>query len=168
MANGYSLNIMFSLIMISRGKILIFCTLLVGGVGLTGLAFWGLHQRYVPSEAVEISRRFISLIESGDLREAYALTTQDSLSGSTFESFETKTKNRISQTVFVSRPPIQWVGVRNGFQTYGNRLRRWLAGRKLDPDTLSLEFTVGAPFEVRLVSAGEGRWKISYFQTHAA
>jgi hypothetical protein len=48
-----------------------------------------------------------------------------------------------------------------------NRLRRWLAGRKLDPNLLSLEFTVGTPFEIRLVSAGEGKWKISYFRTHA-
>jgi hypothetical protein len=154
--------------MVPRPKILLFAALLVGAVGLIGAAFWGLHQRYVPPEAVEISRRFISFIESGSLREAYALTTQDGLSGPTFESFESKIKNRIGQIVVEARPPIQWVGVRNGFQTYGNRLRRWLAGRKLDPDMLSLEFTVGAPFEVRLVSSGDGKWKISYFQTHAA
>ena len=154
--------------MIPRPKLLVFSALLLAGLALAGVAFWGLHQRYVPPEAIEVSRRFISLIESGNLREAYALTTQDSLSGPTFESFQVKTKNRINETVFAARPPIQWEGVRNGFQTYGNRLRRWLAGRKLDPDTLSLEFTVGAPFEVRLVSGGDGKWKISYFQTHAA
>jgi hypothetical protein len=153
--------------MLSRSKLLLF-SLLLGGIALIGIAYWGLHQRYVPAEAVEISRRFISLIESGNLQEAYALTTQDGLSGATFEAFETRTRNRINQIVFKDRPPIRWVGVRNGFQTYGNRLRRWLAGRKLDPDLLSLEFTVGAPFEVRLVPSGEGKWKISYFQTHAA
>jgi hypothetical protein len=147
-------------------KHLIFSALLL--TALAGAALWGLHQRYTSPGAIEVSRRFISLIESGNLREAYALTTQDRLSGPTFESFEIKTKTRISETVFVNRPPIQWVGARNGFQTYGNRLRRWLAGRKLDPDTLNLGFTVGTPFEVRLVSTGEGKWKISYFQTHAA
>jgi hypothetical protein len=154
--------------MLPRTKALFFAVLLLGGVAFIGVGFWGLHQRYVPPEAIEMSRRFISLIESGNLREAYALTTQDDLSGSTLDAFETKTKNRIGQIVFTARPPIQWVGERGGFQTYGNRLRRWLAGRKLDPDLLSLEFTVGGPFEVRLVSFGDGKWKISYFQTHAA
>jgi hypothetical protein len=153
--------------MLARSKTVLFAALL-GGVAVIGVIFWGLHQRYVPSEAIEMSRRFISLIESGNLREAYALTTQDDLSGSTFEAFETKTRNRINQVVFVAHPPIQWVGERGGFQTYGNRLRRWLSGRKLDPELLSLEFTVGAPFEVRLVSVGEGKWRIRYFQTHAA
>jgi hypothetical protein len=152
----------------SRSKTLLLSLLLAGSLAMGAVIFWGLHQRYIPPEAMEISQRFISLIESGNLREAYALTTQDNLSGATFEAFETKTKNRINQIVFVARPPIQWVGERGGYQTYGNRLRRWLEGRKLDPDLLSLEFTVGAPFEVRLVSVGEGKWKISYFQTRAA
>jgi len=154
--------------MSSHSKTWLWLLPLAGVIGAGTAAFWGLHQRYIPPEAVETSRRFISLIESGNLREAYALTTQDELSGATFEAFETRTKNRIDQTVFSAHPPIQWVGERGGFQTYGNRLRRWLAGRKLDPNLLSLEFTVGAPFEVRLVSVGEGKWKISYFQTHAA
>jgi len=154
--------------MVPRTKTLLFAALLLGGGTLIGVSFWGLHQRYVPPEAIEMSRRFISLIESGELRQAYALTTQDDLSGPNLEAFETKTKNRINQIVFTAHPPIQWVGERGGFQTYGNRLRSWLAGRKLDPDLLSLEFTVGGPFEVRLVSFGDGKWKISYFQTHAA
>jgi len=150
--------------MVPRTKAVLFVALLLGGVAFIGVSFWGLHQRYVPPKAIEMSRRFISLIESGNLREAYTLTTQDDLSGPTLEAFETKTKSRIDQIVFTARPPIQWVGERGGFQTYGNRLRRFLAGRKLDPDLLRLEFTVGAPFEVRLVSFGNGKWKISYFQ----
>jgi hypothetical protein len=105
--------------MIPRTKILLLAALLFGGACLIGVIFWSLHQRYIPPEAIEISRRFISLIESGDLREAYALTTQDSLSGSTFEAFEIKAKNRISQTVFVTHPLIQWVGVRGGFKRMG-------------------------------------------------
>jgi hypothetical protein len=154
--------------MLQRTKTVLFAALMLGGIGLIGASFWGLHQHYVPSNAVDMSRRFISLIESGNLREAYALTTQDDLSGSTFEAFEAKTRNRINQIVFAAHPPIQWVGERGGFQTYGNRLRRWLVGRKLDPDLLSLEFIAGAPFEVGLVSVGEGKWKIKYFRTHAA
>src|SRR5258708_26659732 len=99
-----------------------------------------------------MSRRFISLIESGNLREAYTLTTQDDLSGPTLEAFETKTKSRIDQIVFTARPPIQWGGERRGFQTYGNPLPRFFAGRKPDPGALRLGFHVGAPLAVRPVS----------------
>jgi len=154
--------------MSSHSKTLLFLPLFIGVIAIGTVAIWGLHQRYIPLEAVETSRRFISLIESGNLRDAYALTTQDDSSGATFEGFETRTKSRIDQTVFAAHPSIRLIGERGGFQTYGNRLRRWLVGRKLDPSLLSLEFTVGTPLEVRLVSVGEGKWKISYFRTHAA
>jgi hypothetical protein len=137
------------------------------GIVLGILAFWALHQRYIPTDAIETSQRFISLIEAGNLREAYALTTQDALSGSTFEAFTANAQHRIDSRLGSNGTPIRWKGVHYGFQSYGNRLRRWLAGRKLDPDTISLEFDVGAPFEVRVVSSSNGKWKISYFQIHA-
>jgi len=35
------------------------------------------------------------------------------------------------------------------------------------PDVITSQME-GTPFEVRLVSVGEGKWKISYFRTHAA
>jgi hypothetical protein len=142
--------------------------LLLAGIALGAVAFWALHQRYVPGDAIETSQRFISLIESGNLRDAYALTTQDALSGSTFEAFTANAQNRIGHGLFPNGTPIRWKGIRYGFQSYGNRLRRWLAGRKLDPDMISLEFDVGAPVEVRLISPADGKWKISYFQSHAA
>ena len=158
--------------MVQLGKLRsksLYLLLLFGCIIVLGaIVFWGLHRRYIPAEAVEISRRFITLIESGDLPAAYALTTQDRLSGATFEAFEARTRNEIAQAIRLTHPPVQFVGEHNGFQTYGNRLRRWLSGRKLDPETLSLEFNVGIPFEVRLVSSGDGKWKIAYFQSHAA
>src|SRR5258707_13225848 len=66
--------------MVPRTKAVLFVALLLGGVAFIGVSFWGLHQRYVPPKAIEMSRRFISFIESGNLREAYTLTTQDDLS----------------------------------------------------------------------------------------
>jgi len=62
---------------------------------------------------------------------------------------------------------VEWRGVKGGFQTYGNRLRRWLAGRKVDPDRIGLEFEAGPPLEIRMVSSPDGKWRVTYFQTHA-
>src|SRR5260370_41179373 len=111
--------------MVPRTKAGLFVALLLGGVAFIGVSFWGLHQRYVPPKAIEMSRRFISLIESGNLREAYTLTTQDDLSGPTLEAFETKTKSRIDQIVFTARPPIQWVCVQGWVHTTCAALRRF-------------------------------------------
>ncbi len=116
--------------MVPRTKTLLFAALLLGGGTLIGVSFWGLHQRYVPPEAIEMSRRFISLIESGELRQAYALTTQDDLSGPNLEAFETKTKNRINQIVFTAHPPIQWVGRTRWFSDLREPLTALVSGPK--------------------------------------
>ena len=129
--------------------------------------YWGLHQRYVPPEAITLAERFLSLVKAGNFAEAYSLTTQDAMSGRTQEQFEANVHRRIGSVLSNENSTAEWRGVRNGFQTYGNRLRRWLAGRKIDPDSLSLEFSVPSPLEIRLVLSPEGKWKVSYFQVHA-
>ena len=151
-----------------RIKWLLVLALLMCGLFCAGGLYWGLHQRYVPPEAIAVAKRFIALIEDGNFTEAYALTTQDAMSGRTQEQFESNVRHRIAQQVILQHPAVDWKGVRGGFQSYGNRLRRWLAGRKMDPYILSLEFTVGAPLEIRLISSPDGKWRVVYFQTHAA
>jgi hypothetical protein len=132
------------------------------------VGYWGLHQRYVPPEAIATAERFLSLVKAWNFTEAYSLTTQDAMSGRTQEQFEANVHRRIGSVLSNENSTAEWRGVRNGFQTYGNRLRRWLAGRKIDPDSLSLEFSVPSPLEIRLVLSPEGKWKVSYFQVHAA
>jgi hypothetical protein len=136
--------------------------------GVAGAGYWGLHRQYVPPDAITLSERFLSLIKAGNLSEAYSLTTQDAMSGRTEEQFEANVRRRLGSVLVNEHSVAELRGVRNGFQTYGNRLRRWIAGRKIDPDGVSLEFSVPAPLEIRLVSSREGKWKISYFQVHAA
>jgi hypothetical protein len=133
--------------------------------GLAGAGYWGLHRQYVPPEAIASAKRFISLIKAGNFAEAYSLTTQDALPGRTLEQFESNVQHRIA--IDALKPTVEWRGVKGGFQTYGNRLRRWLAGRKVDPDSIGLEFEAGPPLEVRMVSSPDGKWRVTYFQTHA-
>lgn len=135
--------------------------------GLAGAGYWGLHRSYVPPEAIAVAERFLSLIKAGNFTEAYSLTTQDAMSGRTLEQFQSNVRHRVALDSLAQKQTIEWRGVHGGFQTYGNRLRRWLAGRKIDPDVIGLQFDAGSPVEVRVVSSPEGKWRITYFQTHA-
>jgi hypothetical protein len=151
----------------SSKRVLLFGLALLILAGLGGAGYWGLHQRYVPPEAIALAERFLSLIKAGNLTEAYSLTTQDAMSGRTLEQFQSNVRQRVAVDSLVRKQTIEWRGATGGFQSYGNRLRRWLAGRKIDPDIIRLEFDAGSPVDVRLVSSPEGKWRISYFQSRA-
>jgi hypothetical protein len=148
-----------------RSKRAVLLVALLTLCGLGGAAYWVLHRQYVPPEAIASAERFLSLIKAGNFAEAYSLTTQDALPGRTLEQFESNVHRRVAVDALTST--VKWRGVKGGFQTYGNRLRRWLGGRKLDPDSLGLEFEAGPPVEVRVVSSPDGKWRVTYFQTHA-
>jgi hypothetical protein len=143
--------------------VIVLALLILGGGAAAG--YWGLHRQYVPPDAITLSEHFLSLVKAGNLAEAYSLTTQDALPGRTLEQFESNVHRRVAVDALTST--VEWRGVKGGFQTYGNRLRRWLAGRKLDPDSIGLEFEAGPPVEVRVISSPDGKWRVTYFQTHA-
>ena len=151
----------------SSKRVLLFGLALLILAGLGGAGYWGLHQRYVPPEAITLAERFLSFIKAGNFTEAYSLTTQDAMTGRTLEQFQSNVRHRVAIDSLIQKQTIEWRGAHGGFQTYGNRLRRWLAGRKIDPDIIDLEFDAGSPVEVRVVSSPEGKWRVSYFQTHA-
>jgi hypothetical protein len=149
----------------SRRVLLFGLVLLVIAVLAVGAGYWGLHRQYVPPDAVGLAERFISLIRAANYAEAYSLTTQDALPGRTLEQFESNVHRRVAVDALTATVELR--GVKGGFQTYGNRLRRWLAGRKVDPDSIGLEFRAGSPVEVRVISSPDGKWRVTYFQTHA-
>jgi hypothetical protein len=148
----------------TKRLLVLIVALLILCVG-AGAGYWGLRRQYVPPDAIALAERFISLIKAGNFTEAYSLTTQDALPGRTLEQFESNVHHRVAVDALTTT--VEWKGVKGGFQTYGNRLRRWLAGRKIDPDSIGLEFQAGSPVEIRLISSPDGRWRVTYFQTHA-
>jgi hypothetical protein len=133
----------------------------------TGSGYLLSRSNCLPDAPLAISRNFIDLVRVGQLDRAYHLTDRRISVGSTFAAFEAKIRDEFPIDTFPTRPAGELIGSRSGFQSCGNRLRRWVSGRKIDPDIMSVDYVLGAPFEVRLTSDDQGQWRISYFQSHA-
>jgi hypothetical protein len=135
----------------------------------TGAAHVLTRLSYVPQEPVEISRKFLDLVQAGELRGAYLLTDQGALVGRTPAAFEANVRRQLGIDAFPTSRRIELIGTGGGFQSYGNRLRRWIMGRKIDPDQVRVDYFVGAglPFDISLRSNETGQWQITFFQSHA-
>jgi hypothetical protein len=141
---------------------------------LVSITMTAIGSRYVlsrsnclPDAPLAISRNFIDLVRAGELDRAYQLTDRRISVGRTLAAFEARIRDQLGIDTFPTSPAAELIGSRNGFQSCGNRLRRWVSGRKIDPDIMSFDYVLGAPFEVRLTSDDQGQWRISYFQSHA-
>jgi hypothetical protein len=139
------------------------------GVFLIICAGYSLSRwRYIPAEPLAISRHFIDLVQAGNLHAAYLLTNRGSYVGTSLATFEANIRHQMAIDAFPTDRPVKRIESPRSPQTYGNRFRRWLLGRKLDQDQISFDYSIGGlPFEVRL-AFHEGKWQIVYFQLHAA
>jgi hypothetical protein len=133
----------------------------------TGSGYLLSRSNCLPDAPLAISRNFIDLVRAGEFDRAYQLTDRRISVGSTLAAFEAKIRDQLPIDTFPTSPVAELIGSRSGFQSCGNRLRRWVSGRKIDPDIMSVDYLLGAPFEVRLTSDNQGQWRISYFQSHA-
>ena len=146
------------------------CGLLpVALAGLAAATGYGLTVRsYVPPAAVDVANNFVERVNAGDLPAAHRLTRRDAAVGASLAEFEAKLRRQLAIDAFPLRRPVTFVGARSGGQSYGNRLRRWIMGRKVDPDVVDLDYSFGLPFEIRLAADEGGNWRIIFFQSHAA
>ncbi|MGA2142133.1 MAG: sugar:proton symporter [Brevinematales bacterium] len=135
-----------------------FCAVLISFYTLKNI-------QYEPAKAISASRQFLNLMKSGKLGQAYSLTATNS--GASLKRFQDKVY-------------IEWTrhGGREDFnavldqvfpkQSYGNRLVRYLTGRKIEPDWLYVNYHAGGiPFGIKLISDSNGNWKIVNFESHA-
>jgi hypothetical protein len=127
-----------------------------------------LRSSCVPEEPLTISRNFIDLVQAGELERAYLLTDQQMDVGRTLATFEANIRWELRSDTFPTHRTVEFIGFRGGLQSCGNRLRRRMFGRKIDPDSISIDHFVGEhPFETRLTSDDKGQWRIAFFQSHA-
>ena len=141
---------------------LVLITLAVAGAG------YGLSRfRCSPGAPWTISRNFIDLIQAGKIADAYALTDRRRSVGPDLAAFDANIRHQLAIDAFPTHRNVEIGGNSTGFQSCGNRLRRWIRGRKVDPDQISIDYDVGLPFEIRLTSDDNGHWRIIFFQSHA-
>ena len=145
------------------------CALTVLAVFLAAATGFGLTARtHVPAAAIDVANSFIDRIKVGDLQAAYRLTGQDAAVGASLSEFDARLRRQLAINAFPLRRAATFVGIRGGGQSYGNRLRRWIMGRKIDPDVVDLDYSFGLPFEIKLASDERGGWHVVFFQSHAA
>ncbi len=132
--------------------------------------FWFSKQEYKPNSLLLLSQQFIDEVQKNRFAEAYELTNKSRDVGSTLTEFKEKVSRQL-----VGREKMGSI-VLDRFsthQTYGNRLRRWLRGRKVEVDVAYVDYIINNSdgnllclFEVRFTQT-KLHWKISYFQSHA-
>ena len=117
-----------------------------------------------PSSAVRTAQSFVDGLRDSKLQQAYQLTTRRGEVGGSLAEFQAVVRQQWPATA----PAFVRFKEARPFQSYGNRLRRWLHGREADPPQLWLEFSVGGvPFTVREIHGLDGEWKVDYFESHA-
>ncbi|MGV3681705.1 MAG: hypothetical protein ACO1PM_18615 [Acidovorax sp.] len=127
---------------------------------LGGALWWLAHQPHTPSGAIAEAQAFVRDVEQGRFAAAHARTARNAATGTTLEQFQAHAAHQLC-------PPAQ-VGDTLPFQSHGNRLRRWLAGREVDEPQVTVEFQ-GSPclFGITLRQAEPGQWRIVRFASHA-
>lgn len=127
---------------------------------LAGGLWWLAHQPHTPSGAIAEAHAFVRDVEQGRFAAAHARTARNAATGTTLEQFQAHAAHQLC-------PPAQ-VGYTLPFQSHGNRLRRWLAGRDVDEPQVTVEFQ-GSPclFSITLRQAEPGQWRIVRFASHA-
>lgn len=140
-------------------KQLVLAVVLAAATGAPML-WWLLHQQHLPTEAIATAQAFVRDVEQRDYAAAFGRTLAGPATGTTPLQLQTNAQRQLC-------PPAR-LDYTLPFQSHGNRLRRWAAGRTLDEPQVRVEF-VGSPclFGITLRRAADGQWKVVGFASHA-
>ncbi|EMO20916.1 hypothetical protein LEP1GSC168_0473 [Leptospira santarosai str. HAI134] len=122
--------------------------------------------QYKPTEAMSVSDDFLNRIATNKLDQAYALTNENAIVGTTFDQFQTNVRRE------------WWIRdnsncdfeIKSIFpeQSYGNRLRRYLKnGKHIEPALLIFGYEPCGDFQILLRQNRNGQWKVVNFQRRA-
>jgi hypothetical protein len=122
-----------------------------------------LKMPYRQNAAKNIAYSFIKLLETNKINEAYELTVKGSYIGDTISDFR---NNSDVVAIQIKNAPIIFYGLRPA-QTYGNRLRRWIYNRNIDPDILYFEYSVGKIPVSIIMKKNNEKWNVYRVEIHA-
>ena len=124
------------------------------------MLWWLLHQQHRPATAIAAAQAFVRDVERRDYTAAFGRTLAGPATGTTPAELQANAQRQLC-------PPAR-VEYTAPFQSHGNRLRRWAAGRTLDEPLVRVEFA-GSPclFGITLRRTAKGPWRVVGFASHA-
>jgi hypothetical protein len=117
---------------------------------------------YAPPEAIAVASRFIEDLQNDRIDDAYKLTDRGADIGKDERAFAA---NEDVVSLSSSRHPV-FLERAGPATSRARRLARIVRGHRVEPESIYVYFTVGAPFLVRLRYTQKG-WAVSYFEVHA-
>lgn len=131
-----------------------------GAAVVSAATAWWLHRQHLPAESIATAQAFVRDVEQRDYAAAFGRTLGGPATGTTPAELQANAQRQLC-------PPAH-VKYTEPFQSHGNRLRRWIAGRTLDGPQVRVEFT-GSPclFGVTLRRTAQGPWRVVGFASHA-
>ncbi|QDK24913.1 hypothetical protein [Leptospira weilii] len=133
------------------------------------ISFYALkYIQYEPIEAMSVSNNFLNLMMTNKLDQAYALTNENAIVGTTFDRFQIKVRQELDTDFLKNKNCDFEIKAVNPKQTYRTRLSRYLNGSKAEADLLNVEYyPCEVPFQISLRLNRNGNWKVINFQSHA-
>lgn len=118
-----------------------------------------LRAGYAQNQPRQIAADFQRLLKSGQFQAAFQLSVQHGFVGHTAAELETIARRQcLDAKQFKYTFP---------FQSNGNRLRRWLAGKEVEIEQVSVELEGPCLLEIRLKHMAGNEWRVVYFASHA-
>jgi hypothetical protein len=125
---------------------------------LLGAWAW-LRKQYEAKEQIELAERFVELLRSQRLAEAYELTMKSRMELPTTEKFaEFAPRQLCGKFKLVEVFP---------FQSNGNRLRRRITGREVEMPELDMQYMGDCAFRVTIRRDAAQQLKVYKFGSHA-
>ncbi|MBM9502294.1 sugar:proton symporter [Leptospira sp. 201903071] len=145
--------------------------ILIRIVFLSALLFCGSfyflkNVEYEPKDAILVSDRFLELLIVKKLEEAFTLTNENAIVGTSFERFQKKVGKELGNGDLTACD----LSVTGHYpkQSYGNRIRRYWNQNGVEVDPFNVEYDpCGIPFRISLRFNRNGEWKVVNFQSHA-
>lgn len=135
--------------------VIAFFILLAGG----GCGYYWLKSPYNFPMQRDFAGNFVRLVVNNQLEEAYEMTSRTRFTGLNYEEF----KERLEEELPKSSYKVHYTYPK---QTNGNRLRRLIKRRPVDPSQVSVEFEFPL-LRVDVCRMNDNQWKICRFNTHA-
>ncbi len=130
-------------------------------------SFYSLKNvEYIPKDGRSVSDRFLKSLATNRLEEAYTLTNENAIVGTSFERFQKKVGKELGQGRLTDCD----LSISDSYpkQSYGNRFRRFWNRSSVEVDPLHVEYDpCGIPFRISLRLNRSGEWKVVNFQSHA-